>query len=187
MLLDLKEADHSVPERKLVLKDDSFKVRVVHRIDASHVPHSGWTKLRFAGQSVETYLFQNRNRQIFPDRAFDSRIRVALAGYLREHHKQELTRGIQTFYAAPISRVCNELWIYWENRRTALHVAADGDLADPRIWEQLPLHLREVVLERGPTVMPEAIPGRERSVSREWAGRLLYNSIVLGRIFTLPP
>jgi hypothetical protein len=185
LMVDLKQADHEVPERKLVLKDDGFKVRSVHRIDAHPAPPANWTVLRLPSKEVIAHLFQTRQERLFPDGAFVNRLRDTLADYLRRHHEQELMAGAQTYYAAPMSPVSNELWLYWENQRTALRFAADGDLANPRIWEQAAMHLRLVNLDGNVTQSPEEALWAGRPVSREWAGRLLYNCVVLGRKFTL--
>lgn len=105
--------------------------------------------------------------------------------YLHEQRVHELTEGVQTFYAAPISPVCNELWIFWENQHVALRFSADGDLDDPQLWDQEAFNLREVNLEQNVAVSRDEVPNGGRFISRDRAGRLLYNCVVLGRKFTL--
>jgi len=48
------------------------------------------------------------------------------------------------------------------------------------------LHLRLVSLDENVTAAPDQTAGGGRLVSRDWAGRLLYNCVVLGRRFTIP-
>jgi len=186
LMLDLKQADHEVPERKIVLKDGGFKIRAVHRIDTQSVSPDGWTVLRLPSKEVIAHLSETSRERLFPDAAFENRLRDALADYLRQHHERELMAGAQTFYASPISPVSNELWIYWENQRTAVRFAADGDLANPRTWDQVAMHLRLIRLDEAVALSPDELPGAGRAVTRDWAGRLLYNCVVLGRVFTLP-
>jgi hypothetical protein len=186
-LVELKQADHDVPERKLAIKDDSFKVRAVHRLNAGPVSPNGWKVRRLRSEEVFAHLFQTQHERLFPDATLENRLRQALAAYLRQHHEKELLTGQQTFYAAPVSPVCGELWIYWEDQRMALRFAAEGDLANPRIWEEVALHVRAISLDERVTLSPEAATSPGGFISRDWAGRLLYNCIILGRKFTLPP
>lgn len=187
LLVDLKQADDEVSERKLVVKDSGFKVRAVEHPGSVPQTAASWRVLRFPAKDVEAHLFQTRQERLFPDAAMESRLEKALADYLSLEHEHEMTNATQTFYVAPISPVSNELWVFWENRHLALHFTADGDLADARLWEQIQLNLRVVSLEQNVAVSRDEMPDGGRFVSRDWAGRLVYNCVVLGRKFTLRP
>jgi hypothetical protein len=186
LLVDLKQAAYEAPERKLVLRDEGFKIRAVHWMHPRSVEERGWTVLRFPSVEVVEGLEQARNQRLFPDTDLERRLRDALSDYLRRYHEQEWRAGGQTFYTAPMSTVSNELWIYWENKRTAVRLAADGDLRDSRTWTQEVPHLRLVRLDRETSGLPGELGGGPKQISPEWAGRLLYNCVVLGRKFSLP-
>ncbi|MFO1477171.1 MAG: hypothetical protein U1F98_11025 [Verrucomicrobiota bacterium] len=78
------------------------------------------------------------------------------------------------FDAAPPSPVSSRLWVYWDNRKTALCVPVDGDLEDSRSWDHLHFQVRLVPLGGW------AGAGTARP-SRDWSARLLYNCLLLGR------
>jgi|WetSurMetagenome_2_1015567.scaffolds.fasta_scaffold361797_1 hypothetical protein len=185
LLVHLKQADHDVPERGLVLKDDGFKIRAVEQPAERPALTPGWTRVRLLAREVYAHLFLTRQERLFPDAAVESRMKSALATYLRKHHEPQWLEGPQTFYASPISPVSAERWVFWENQRMALRIQAEGGLDQPRVWEQLSLHLRMISLEDDITVSPEEAPDGRRLVSRDWAARFLYNCVVLGRKFSL--
>jgi len=186
LIVELKKADHDVPERKMVLKDKEFRVRSVHQLNKPSTPSSAWTIINLTSSEVDAQLARSRDERLFPDPAIEKRLQSALGDYLRRHHPNEMTTGSQTFHTAPMSLVSDELWIYWEDQRTAIRFAAEGDLGDPRIWDEMALHLRLIPLDASSGDAHARVLQSGHPVSREWVGRLLYNCIVLGRRFTMP-
>ena len=87
----------------------------------------------------------------------------------------------QVFYGAPLSRVSNDLWVFWENARRLIKFSSDADYESEAFWLLGPLNLEVFDLDRDVVVTQEEIEGGAMAVTKDWAGRTLFNCIVLGR------
>ncbi|MEI6805111.1 MAG: hypothetical protein WCK49_01225 [Myxococcaceae bacterium] len=90
-------------------------------------------------------------KHVFPDETAKIQLKKALGSYPDTG---------EACYIAPVSQVSNELWVFCESPKLALRFSTDVKLTDP-----LSVH---------------AIDLNKEGIPPEWAGRLLYNTVILG-------
>jgi len=185
MLVEIKKADYRIPEMNLAIKDDQFKVQTVQRLPQPPAPAREYEVRRFERRAMLDYLFQTRHDRLRPSQAFRERLGRVFLDFMGETLPEEVTED-QIFYAAPISPVSNDLWVFWENRRLLLQYSSDMDLANPGFWEHTALNLEVVDLEKDVVTSYEETPGSNAYVTKDWVGRALYNCLVLGEKRLVP-
>ncbi len=88
---------------------------------------------------------------------------------------------------APLSRIANEAWVFWENGRLLIRFASDIDLAHPAVWQHEELAVDLYDLDEQVVVSLEEVAGSNAYLTRDQAGRALYNCVILGRRVVLQP
>lgn len=83
--------------------------------------------------------------------------------------------------------MANELWAFWEKGRLLVRFASDLDLANPHVWEHEELSARIYDIDEQAVVSLQEAPGSNAYLTRDPVGRALYNCIILGRRYVLPP
>jgi hypothetical protein len=89
-------------------------------------------------------------------------------------------------FIAPLSPVSNDLWVYWENARTAIRLSGDMAPDDQDIDEELPLHARAFDLDKQVVQTLQEVETSHSFITKDLAGRVLYQCIVLGEEIELP-
>jgi len=99
--------------------------------------------------------------------------------YLNRTHPDPFTED-QIFYIAPVSTVCNDVWGFWETGRKLMLFSADVDLANPSFAQLSQLKIQVIDLDKDVVASTSEVPGSNAFVTKDWAGRIFYNSILYG-------
>jgi len=184
----LKQADYEIEELGLAVKNQRFNVvNVVYERQFDWEPEDYQVSVFTTGE-VFDWLHETRNDRLFPGQELLGMIREEVLEEV-EGERPELIdpSAPQIIYLAPASPVINEVWIYWESGRHLIHFTSDDDLADIETWRD-ELHRVELIDLKGDVVVSAMEkPGSNAYITKDWAGRVLFNCIVLGVKIVLPP
>lgn len=185
-LLILKQSDYDLPELGMVIRNEGFRIYRVETFDQTPARVSDMRTVSMNKQALIEHLFATRWQKEFPDDALMERLRTAL----REQYQDVLeikVDGPQTVYVAPISKVSNELFVFWENARRLIRFSSDSDLTNPGLWDAEKLGVRMYSLEEAVVVSHAEAAGSNAYVTRDWAARALFNCIVFGQRQVITP
>lgn len=180
----VKKADYGIEELGLEIRSRGFRIENVMRFDAPPTRPADCVEVVAAGPDITEYLFRTRAQAEFPDAAMLERLRVAL----RRHYgvdPNQREAGEHLVYLAPLSPVANELWVFIENKKLLVRFASDIDLENPAMWEHQSLAVRTYDLLNQTVISLDETPGSNAFITRDQAGRALYNCVVLGRRLTV--
>jgi hypothetical protein len=93
----------------------------------------------------------------------------------------------QVVYLAPLSPIANETWVFWETGRMLIRFASDIDLTNPAVWQHDTLAVKLFPLDQRVVVSLDEVAGSNAFMTRDEAGRALFNCFVLGRRVALEP
>ncbi|MFN0010099.1 MAG: hypothetical protein ACKVS8_00490 [Phycisphaerales bacterium] len=186
----VKRADYTVPELNATVRNDTFKIVSVAQAAASERVPEGFREIRADYTALRDHLFKTRNQASFAEGALLDRLRAALRGQITKDYverKEPLPQGTQTVFLASLSPVANEAWVFWETGRMLIRFASDIDLADPAVWEHETLAVSVYHVDRNVVVSLDEVSGSNAFMTRNQAGRALFNCIILGRKIELQP
>jgi hypothetical protein len=109
-----------------------------------------------------------------------------MTDHLKKAHPAPFTED-QIAYLAPISPVCNDVWVLWETGRKIIHFSADMDLANPGFEELSQLRMEVIDLDKDVVASTKEVPGSNVFVTKDWVGRLFYNCIMYGERIVRTP
>lgn len=183
----LKKADYKIPELDLEIENADFRIIRVDKYDMPPAPLELYNEASLNKKELIEYLFSVRSQREYPDHELIERMRSAL----RSHYASEtnlVTKGPQTVYVAPISKVSNNLWVFWENARKIIRFSSDTDLNSKAFWNFEKLGVKMYDLEKDVVVSMAETAGSNAYVTRDWAARVLFNCVVFGqRMIIIPP
>jgi len=186
----VKHADYTIPEMNAKVKSDAFKLTEVERIEAPAAMPAGFTEVRMPYAEVRDDLFKTRNQAVFPDGEMLGRMRAAvraeIASDIAANH-QRPPEGTQVVFLCALSPVANEVWAFWESGRTLIHFASDIDLDNPAMWEHEKLECKLYHLDKKIVVSLEDVNGSNGFLTRNEAGRALFNCLAVGKRVELEP
>ena len=180
----VKQADYTIEETGTKVKNETFKITNVGRIDVPQKAPAGFVPVKVDYTEMRDYLFRTRSQAEFPDEVLVERLRRSTRGELLKEGGDELPFGEQIVHLSPLSPVANELWVLWENGRKLIRFASDIDLADPLVWDFDELAIRIFDLDNQVVVSLEEAAGSNAYLTRDQVGRALFNCVVLGRRLT---
>jgi len=184
----VKQADYTIEELGTKVKNDTFKITNVARVDVPEKPPAGFVPVAVDYTEMRDYLFRTRNRAEFPDEVLLERLRRSARATLLKEAGAKLPFGEQIAHLSPLSPVANELWVFWENGRKLIRFSSDIDLADPAVWDHDELAIRIFDIDDQVVVSLDEVAGSNAYLTRDQVGRALFNCVVLGRRLTvLPP
>jgi len=184
--LTLKKADYAVPEMDIEIKNDDYRIIRVDKVDAKSIDASSYRRIVLSKKYIIDYLFAMRNQSEFPDDELVERMRIALRTQYANQTNM-VVDGPQTIYMAPISKVSNNLWVFWENARQIIRFSSDTDLASKAFWDYEKLGVRMYDLENDVVISLAETAGSNAYVTRDWAARVLFNCVVFGKRMTIQP
>jgi len=179
-----KQADYTIEETGTEVKNDTFKITNVGRIDVPEKAPAGFVPVKVDYAEMRDYLFRTRSRAEFPDEVLVERLRRSTRAELLQGGVTEVVLGEQIVHLSPLSPVANELWVFWENGRKLIRFASDLDLADPSVWDYDELAIRIFDLDDQVVVSLDEVAGSNAYLTRDQVGRALFNCVVLGRRLT---
>lgn len=184
-----KKADYRIEELGLTVRTDAFKVievsRGIHRVEAE-----GFTEVTIGEGDLRDHRFRTRNQARFPEGDLLLRMRRSARQEIDQYlagRGQAGPQGDQVAHLAPLSRVANDAWVFWENGRMLLRYASDIDLEEPGLWDHDDLAVRLFHIDEQTVVSLDEVPGSNAYLTRDFVGRVLFNCIVLGRRLVLTP
>lgn len=190
MLVKVKRADYSVPELDLTVKSERFKITHVGLVSVPEAMPEGFTEVVADYQHMRDELFRTRGHASFPEGAMLEHMRAAARTAIlkeAERAKAEPPKGVQVVHLAPLSPIANEAWAFWESGRTLIRFASDADLANPGVWDHHDLVVDVYPLDRNVVVSLDEVAGSNAYMTRDQAGRALFNCMILGKRLELEP
>jgi hypothetical protein len=185
-LLILKKADYEVPEMSLRIENREFRVLRAEKYENLPAPRESYEAIRLPKKEILAYLYATRNKSEYPDPAMRERMRRALREQLNATGIVGRAEA-QTYYIAPISRVSNDLWVFWESGGKIIRFSSDTDLLSKAYWEYEKLGVHVYDLREHVVVSLAEVPGSNAYVTRDWAARVLFNCVVFGQRLTIVP
>ena len=185
-----KRADYTIPELNATVKSPTFRITHVGRIDAPKEAPAGYTEVRVDYTDMRDELFRTRHLASFPEGELLERLRgAARRAILKELGQagKPAPTDEQEVFLAPLSPVANETWVYWQNGRTLIRFASDIDLTNPAVWEHERLAVRLYPMDQKVVVSLDEVAGSNAYMTRDEAGRGLFNCVVLGKRLELTP
>ncbi len=189
----MKKADYAIQELDLVVKSDGFKIINVARDLSESNENFNEIKLNYA--DIRDFAFRNRNLSRFPDENLLMRMRLSARGqilkYLEDREKaglpnrigtvSELFKKEQILHLSPLSKVANEMWVFWETGRMLIRFSSDLDLENPALWDHDDLAVDIYNIDEQTVVSLDEVAGSNAYMTRDQVGRILFNCIVLGK------
>lgn len=176
----LKKADYKVEELDLHITNADYRIIRAEKYDRMPAEPDAYVRQVLKKKDVLNYLFSVRNQREYPDEALMERMREALRNQYAGLTNLAIS-GPQTVYFAPISKVSNNLWVFWENARQIIRFSSDSDLTSKAFWDYEKLGVRMYDLDKNVVVSIAEAPGSNAFVTRDWAARVLYNCVVFGQ------
>jgi hypothetical protein len=184
--ITLKKADYLVPELDVRIQNADYRIIKAEKVDALPDDLSGYQRATLSRQAIMEYLFSVRSQREYPDEALIERMRSALRDQYASLTNLVIS-GPQTVYIAPISRVSNNLWVYWENAGRIIRFSSDADIASKAFWDYEKLGVRMYDLKTDVVISMAEAAGSNAYVTRDWAARVLFNCVVFGQRTTIHP
>jgi len=185
-VLTLKKASYQVPEMGIEIENADYRIIKAEKVDDIPADLEAYRRLALSKEYVLDYLFKMQSQRDYPDEAMIERMREALRNQYASQTNIAVT-GPQTVYVAPLSKVSNNLWVFWENARQIIRFSSDTDLASKAFWDYEKLGVRMYDLEKDVVISMAEAAGSNAYVTRDWAARVLFNCVVFGKRMTLLP
>lgn len=197
--VQVKKADYFIPELNLKVKNDRFKIINVSRPCPQQMP-DGYTAVTANYRELKDYAHGKRALSRFPKdeitAQFQSAASEAIRKYLLGREKDGLPNTIgtwermlkqprQVLHLAPLLEIANETWAFWENGRMLLRFSSDLDLENPAVWARGNVKIKLYNIAEQTVVSLDEVPGSNSYLTRDQVGRVLFNSLVLGRSLPL--
>lgn len=190
VIVKVKKADYDIPELDATVRNTTFRITSIEHVELPVAKPDGVEEIRFVYTELRDELFRTRSQAAFPEGQLLERLRAAVRAELVKHPERLPAGGpveAQVVYVAPLSPIANETWVYWETGRTLIRFASDIDLMNPAVWEHEKLAIRLYHLDKDVVVSLDDVGGSNAFMTRDHAGRALYNCIVVGRRLELHP
>lgn len=182
----LKKTDYRIDELKLDVKSQGYRVARISREDRSASEAKDYVRLEFAPAAFYERLFNERLRTEFPSGELIARLRERVAKEIADLPVSEAAKRGKTVYFAPVHKVANESWGYWEEGKILFRFTSDVDLTNPDIWAHDTLDVSIYDTASQTVVSHEEKPGDDSFITRDQVGRALYNCMVLGKKSVFP-
>lgn len=185
----VKQADYTIPEMNVVVKNPSFRITSVSHVAPPVARPEGSTEVRVKYTDLRDELFRTRALAGFPEGELLERLRGAVRRQLAKEQPERLKEAPQrqVVYLAPLSPVANETWVFWETGRALIRFASDIDLSNPAVWDHEELAVKLYALDKKVVVSLDEVAGSNAFMTRDEAGRALFNCVVLGKRVELEP
>ena len=189
MTVRVKRADYTVPELDAVVKHDTFRIVGVARSHTALQRPADAQEIRIDYTDLRDDLFRSRANAGFPEGELLERLRAAVRSRLTKSDLSDRGKHApeQVVHLAPLSPVANETWVYWETGHMLIRFASDIDLTNPAMWAHEKLAVDLIDLTRDVVVTLDEVAGSNAFVTRDHAGRVLFNCMVLGKRMELTP
>lgn len=185
-----KKADYTIPELDATVRNDTFKIVSVGGIEPPAAKPDGFAEVRAGYIEMREHLFKTRMQASFPEGELLERMRGAIRAELLKDFKarnEPVPQGAQVVHLASLSPVSNEAWVFWETGRMLIRFGSDIDLANPAVWDHEKLAIKIYRVDRNVVVSLDEVAGSNAFMTRDQAGRALFNCVILGKRLELQP
>jgi hypothetical protein len=184
--LKLKLADYPVPELNRQVKSPGFRIIRANPLSDAPGAREGYAVFTYDRQKIRTFLADTRNRPQLPDAALRERLKAAMRETVKLHPPSDPTAP-QVFFLSTVSPVSGDLWILWVNEKTAIRFGGEFGADEPDLLSLLPLHTQLFDLKSKVVASLLETEGSTGFITKDWAGRILYQCLVLGERVEVPP
>jgi hypothetical protein len=186
ILLRLKLADYPVPELNRHVKSPGFRIIRAAPLPEAPGPREGYAVFTHDRQKIRAFLTDNRNKPQAPDAALRQRLLAAMKETTKLHPPSDPTVP-QVFFLSTVSPVSGDLWILWVNEKTAIRFGGEFGADEPDLLSLLPLHTQLFDLKTKVVASLLETEGSTGFITKDWAGRILYQTLVLGERVEVQP
>lgn len=186
ILLRLKLADYSVPELNRLVKSPGFRVIRAVPLAEAPGPREGYAVFTHDRQKIYDYLQDTRSKPQVPDAALRQRLLAAMKETVKLHPPAD-PAAPQVFFLSTVSPVSGDLWILWVNEKTAIRFGGELGADEPDLLAVLPLHTQLFDLRTKVVASLLETEGSTGYITKDWAGRILYQCLVLGERVEVAP
>jgi len=184
--LKLKLADYSVPELNRQVKSSGFRI-----IRAAPLPEAPATRDEYAvfthdERTIRAFLMDTRNKPQTPDAALRQRLLAAMRETVKVAPPADPTAR-QIFYLATTQSVSGDIWVLWVNEKTAIRFGGEFGSDQPDLLALLPLQTQLFDLKTMVVASLLETEGSTGYITKDWAGRILFQCLVLGERVEVPP
>jgi hypothetical protein len=158
------------------------RIRVTKRLLKEFRP------IKMSHKELREYLFNKRGDVLYPDAELVEHLRSVVRDELMEYAKNKQLKAPKkntVVYFSPLSPVSNEVWAFWEYGRVLIHFSSDMPLSDEQLWEKGKMMVHLYDIDSQVVVTLNEVPGSNAYLTRDQAGRALYNCIILGRSYEI--
>ena len=190
LVVRVKQSDYTIPELNATVKNAAFRIVSVGRIEAPKSKPEASVEIRANYPELRDELFRTRNAAGFPEGELLERLRGAVRAKIQKEVERApvpVPAEPQIVYLAPLSPIANETWVFWETGRMLIRFASDIDLTNPAVWQHDTLAVKLFPLDQRVVVSLDEVAGSNAFMTRDEAGRALFNCVVLGRRVALEP
>jgi len=191
VVVTLKKTDYQIPELKLLVRSDGYRITQIARdTSKQNIQKHDYAVMDIDTGALYKRLFQTRLDCVYPDAALLAHLKESAAQQIAALHDaptQAKPQQPATFFVAPVHKVSNEVWGFWEEGKLLFRFTSDIDLSNPALWAHDSVNVQLYNAVEQTVVSHEERPGDDRFITRDQIGRALYNCIVLGQKISLPP
>jgi hypothetical protein len=184
--LKLKLADYPVPELDRQVKSQGFRIIRAAPLPDAPGPSEGYAVFTHDRVKIRAFLDDNRNRPQAPDSALRQRLLDAMKETVKLHPPSD-PKAPQVFFLSTVSPVSGDLWILWVNEKTAIRFGGEFGADQPDLLALLPLHTQLFDLKSKVVASLLETEGSTGYITKDWAGRILYQTLVLGERVEVTP
>lgn len=187
MRVVVKKTDYRISELDLEVKGDGYRITSFNTITASDyaTQKRNYKVIAFDYKKLKTHLFETRNDVTFPTTSLLREIGKAASLQMKKYFNQNKipipSVYEKTIHVSSLSPVSNEIWVFWELGQLVFRFSSDVDIEHPAMWKHQPLHADIFDLDTQVIVSLTEMPGSNAYLTRDVAGRILYNCIIRGK------
>ncbi|HOX22251.1 MAG TPA: hypothetical protein PLL10_02210 [Elusimicrobiales bacterium] len=189
----VKKSDYSVEELGLQVKNARFKIVNVSRPSPKIMPDN-CVRVKTNYRELKNYSHGKRALTRFPDeeitRLFQKSALEAINSYLQDRKpdgKKSAAADVKgldpegIIHLAALLEISNETWAFWEPGKLLLHFSSDTDIENPAAWKHGGVAVKPYNIAEQTVISLDEVAGSNAYMTRDQVGRILFNSIVLGR------
>jgi hypothetical protein len=182
----LKLADYFIPELQRQVRSPGYRIVRAAPLAAAPHPREDYVVVTLARDKARKYLFDARNQPQAPDQALRKRLLAAVREVAKQNPPTDPTQP-QVFFLSDVSPVSGDLWVLWINAKRAIRFGGELGADQPDLLEHLQLQTQVFDFKRQVVTSLLETEGSTGFITKDWAGRILYQCLVLGERAEVSP
>jgi hypothetical protein len=184
--LQLKLADYPIPELQRRVRSPGYRVTRAAPMRTAPGPREDYVVVTLERDQVRSYFADARTRTQKPDAQLRTRLVAAMKEVVKLHPPTQTSES-QVFFLSTILPVSGDLWVLWVNEQVAIRFGGELGAEEPDLLEVLPLHTQLYDLKTQVVASLLETEGRTGYITKDWAGRILFQCLVLGERVEVAP